>query len=86
LKENIGEKESIDGTNEKLKKELEDMKLKMKEDNELMIQYREAAVNAKVEMANQNYDSQVQLMKLKKRIKRLATKLGEKGVDVKESK
>ena len=62
------------------------MKLKMKEDNELMIQYREAAVNAKVEMANQNYDSQVQLMKLKKRIKRLATKLGEKGVDVKESK
>ena len=57
----------------------------MKEDNELMNQYREEAVNAKVEMANQNYDSQVKLMKLKKRIKRLTTKLGEKGVDVKGS-
>ena len=85
MKQDIGEKENIDGANEKLKKELEDIKLKMEEDKVLMNQYREEAVNAKVEMANQNYDSQVQLMKLKKRIKRLATKLEEKGVNVKES-
>ena len=57
----------------------------MEEDKELMNHYHEEAINAKVEMANQNYDSQVMLMKLKRRIKRLTTKLGEKGVNVKES-
>jgi hypothetical protein len=73
-----------------MKKELNDINQKIIEKNnenkELIDKYQEEAMNAKLKLANVNMESQEEIMKLKRLIKKLSTKLESMGVKVSDLK
>ena len=73
-----------------MKKELNDINQKIieksNENKELIDKYQEEAMNAKLKLANVNMESQEEIMKLKRLIKKLSTKLESMGVKVSDLK
>ena len=76
--------------NERLKKELEDTNQKMintnDENKKLIDKFHEEAMNAKLKLANDNYQNQEETMKLKRQVKRLSVKLEGMGVNINQLK
>ena len=86
LKEIISREGNLNIENEKLKKELENINQNMIENKKLIDKYHEEAMNAKLQLANANYDSQEEIMKLKRIVKKLTTKLEGMGVNINDIK
>ena len=82
--------EQIINQKENLKKELDDLKKqiddKNNENKQLMDKYHEEAMNAKFQLADEHIKAEEELMKLKRQIKKLTTKLEGMGINVNDLK
>ena len=79
-----------DNKSNELQKEIDNMKQKMdekeKQNGEIIKNLQEEVRESKFQLANNKYQSEIEIMKYKNIVKKLTTKLESVGIKIKENK